>query len=153
MRFLLSFLLIFLLAPLSSYASLNNENNPHQLVIVVGSPGADATVLAGLPIGKKMVVTSAQIVNAATIAASDTDFAQISFSKGPVAGPTIVAELDTRAAHESGLVANIAKAMNLVPAATTISSGDLLSVLYDETDAGTNIALTGAIVVVNYQIK
>lgn len=133
--------------------ALNNQNNPHVLVIPVGSPAVDAVVLAGLPQGHRMEVISAHLVNAATIAASDTDFAQISLQKGTVASPTVVAELDTRAAHESGLVANIPKLMNVVAAEKTIGAGDLISAKYDETDAGTNIALTGAVIIVNYFVK
>ena len=93
--------------------ALNNENNPHMLVIAVGSPAADAKTLAGLPSGSKMVIHSVHMINQATIAADDADFAQIALNKGAIGSEVEVAELDTRAAHEDGLVANIPELMNL----------------------------------------
>lgn len=133
--------------------ALSNENNPNVMIIPVGAPSADATVLAGLSQGKKMVVISAHLINAAAIAASDTDFVQLSLMKGAIGSETVVAEIDSRAAHENGIAQNIPELMNLVEAEKEIDAGDLISIDYDETDAGTNVALTGAVVAVNYYVK
>lgn len=132
--------------------SASNENNNHILSVPLGSLAVDGRVFAGLNKLKKIKILDVQIVNGATIAADDADFAQISLEKGPVAGTTVVAELDTRAAHENGLVANIPKALNLVAAQTTIAKDLLLSVLYNETDTGTNVALTNAVLMITYQV-
>lgn len=132
--------------------ALNNENNPHVMIIPVGSPAADATVLAGLSSGQKLKVLSCYLINAAAIAASDTNYVQISLEKGAIGATTVVAELDSRAAHENGIAQNVPEAMNLVAAEVEISAGELISVNYNETDAGTNVALTSAVVCVNYSV-
>jgi len=132
--------------------ALNNENNPHVMIIPVGAPSADAITLAGLSPDKQLKVLSCYLINAAAIAASDTDFVQISLEKGPIAGTTVVAELDSRAAHENGIAQNVPELMNLDADEAVIAAGDLISVNYDETDSGTSVALTGAVLCVNYMV-
>lgn len=133
--------------------ALSNENNPHVLVIPLGSPAVDAKVFGGMSSGKKMVVSSVHLVNGAAIAASDTDFVQVKLNKGPIGSEVEVAELDSRAAHENGIAQNIPEALNIVEAEKEIDADELISVHVDETDAGTNVALTNAVVIVNYFVK
>lgn len=137
----------------TAHAALSNANNPHMLLIPLGSPATDAKTLAGLRPGQQMVIQSVHVINAATIAADDSDFMSISLEKGPIASTTVVAELDTRAAHEDALVANIPEALNLVTAELTIAADEILSANYNETDSGTNVALTDAVLIVNYTVK
>lgn len=131
--------------------ALSNENNPHLLAIPLGSAAVDLRQLVG-PSVKRIKVLSAHLLNGAAIAASDTDYIQVSLEKGPVAGTTVVAELDSRAAHENGIAANIPEPLNLVDAETLIDEDTLISVNHNETDAGTNVALTNAMLLVNYQV-
>lgn len=119
--------------------SLSNENNPSVAVIHLGSPSADA-VIPGVVCPANMKIKSVYLVNGDDIAASDTDFVQLSLKNGS----DVVAELDSRAAHENGISADTAEALNLVAAQAEPEAGDLLMVNYDETDTGTNVALTDA---------
>jgi hypothetical protein len=122
--------------------ALNNENNSYQLVIPLGSPSADAEVLGAHVLHKSKLVSS-RIMNGAAIAASDTDFVQLSLQRGA----TVIAELDTRAAHENGLADKVSKAMNIVAAEEVIAAGTDLKAVYNETDSGTAVALTGAVMI------
>lgn len=123
--------------------AMNNENSPQVVVIPLGSPSADK-VLPGLRVPKKSKLVSAVLINGANLAAADTDYVILELKKGS----TVLAELDTRAAHEGALTALVGKPLNLVSAALQeLASGDDLSVNYNETDAGTNVALTDAVLV------
>lgn len=144
---LLSF--VFMLCAIHpAHAALSNANNPHLECVSLGSASADDVVLMGAS-NKSMVVDAVYLLNEASIAASDTDFVQIELKKGA----TIVAEIDSRAAHENGIAANTIEPLNIVSAEKTMASGLVLSVNYNETDAGTNVALTGAVLCVNYTVK
>lgn len=128
-----------------------NARNPFVFALHLGSPSADDAIISGAYFyaHRKCVITSAALVNGATVAASDTNYASISLKN--VA--TVIAELDTRAAHENSLVADVAKAMNLVSAnsitaGVEVAAGSTLTVAYDETDSGTAIALTDACLVI-----
>jgi hypothetical protein len=121
----------------------NQERTPFCVSLQLGSPSADDAIIAGAYFyaHRKCVVTDVVIVNGATLAASDTNYTQVSLKNGS----DVVAEIDTRAAHENGLVADVAKALNLVAAKAEVAAGSTLTVAYDETDAGTNVALTNAV--------
>lgn len=119
--------------------SLNNENNAHLVVVPLGSITANGS-LPALYLPKKSVIKSAAIINVATIAASDTDYCQVSLQNGS----DVIAEIDTRAAHENGLTALTAKALNMVAAEQEQAAGSSLKVVYVE--AGT-FALTSAVLV------
>lgn len=153
MRNLLSILLVAVFMLLGGmetvHAALANENNPHVMCVPLGSPSADATVLAGEAGGKSLYVLSVSLLNAASISASDTDYVQLELRKGA----TVVAELDSRAAHENGIAANAVEALNVVSAQRTVASGSVLSVVYNETDSGTAVALTGAVLCMHYAVK
>ena len=133
----------------SSYAALSNENNPHVWCKDLGSPGTDDAVILMGTSGKQLVVTAASLYNEAAIAASDTDFVQIELKKGS----TVIAEIDSRAAHENGIAQNVKEPLNLVPAEVIVAPNAVLQVEYDETDAGTNVALTAAVLCMEYYVK
>lgn len=145
---LLSLVLVFVLAT-PAFAALSNENNPHVICVALGSPSADAVTLAGVS-NKAITIKGVNLLNAATIAASDTDYVKIELKKGS----TIVAELDSRAAHENALTANTKEPLNLVSSSVSeVAASSVLSVNYDETDSGTAVALTGAILCIDYVSK
>lgn len=120
-------------------SALNKENLPLLLRIPLGSLSADA-LLPGFVLNKRYELKSAKIMNGAAIAASDTDYVIVELKKGS----TVVAEIDTRAAHENGLAQNVSKALNIVSGQEVLEAGDY-TVNYNETDAGTNVALTNAL--------
>lgn len=144
---LLSF--VFCMMSLSpAHAALNNQNNPHVMCVPLGSLSADGVVLAGA-IEKGIEVSSVYLLNAGTIAADNANYVILELKKGA----TVVAEMDSRAAHENGITANTVEPLNVVTAQKSIASQSVLSVNYDETDAGTNVALSGAVLCMNYVVK
>ena len=150
MKLIFSLLLVLgLVAPIASKAAMSNENNPHIMCVPLGSPAVDAVVLAGTSSARKMYVKAVELLNAGSVAASDTDFVVLELLKGA----TVVAELDSRAAHENGIAANTREPLNLVAAQVEIAANSVLSVNYNETDAGTNVALTGAVLCIHYWVK
>lgn len=145
---LLSLVLVFVLST-PAFAALSNENNPHIHCIPLGSSTADAVTLAGVS-NKAITVKGVNLLNAGSVAASDTDYLKIELKKGS----TIVAELDSRAAHENGIAANTKEPLNLVSSSVSeVAASSVLSVNYDETDSGTAVALTGAILCIDYVAK
>jgi hypothetical protein len=129
-----------------------NENNPFVFPLQLGSPSADDAIIAGAYFyaHRKAIITGAVVVNGATLAASDTNYVKLALKNASVE----VAEIDTRAAHEDGLVADVAKEMNLTDAdditeGVEVAAGSTLTVAYDETDAGTNVALTSAVLIIS----
>jgi hypothetical protein len=128
--------------------SLSNANNQSSVVIPLGSPDADK-LIHGVVCPKNMKITSVYLVNSAAIAADDSDYCKVELKNGA----NVVAELDSRAAHEDGIADGVAEALNLVDAYSEPEAGDLLSVNYDETDTGTAVALTDAVLVVNWHCK
>jgi hypothetical protein len=121
---------------------MSNENNPHIVVIDLASLTADTTVPA-MNLVKKSVIKSVKFMNGAGIAASDTDYALVNLK----AGSTDVATLDTRAAGNGAVTANVAKAMTLVSGQETQAAGTDLKIVYDE--SGT-MALTNAKLQIEY---
>lgn len=130
-------------------AALSNANNPHRWCVSLGSPSADDAVILMGSTAKAIEVTAVSMYNEAVVAASDTDFLQLELKKGA----TVIAELDTRAAHENGLAQNAKEALNLVAAELSVAADSILQVDYDETDSGTNVALTGAVLCMDYYVK
>jgi hypothetical protein len=148
MKILVLALSLLLVAP-SSFAALSNENNPGSYCIDLGSPSADAVKMAGAMGGKSWKVLSVSLVNNAAIAADNSNYVILELKKGS----TIVAELDSRAAHENGLADETLEPLNLVTAQVEMAAGSVLSVNYNETDAGTNVALTDAVLCIHYAVK
>lgn len=128
--------------------SLNNENNPLLITLDLGSPATDL-LLPAIYAQKAMKVTGAWLLNGAGISASDTDFVQLELKNGS----NVVAELDTRAAHEGAVTANVGKGLNVDSTYEDVAAGDTLTVNYNETDSGTNVALTNGKLVVALQVK
>ena len=93
---------------------MNNENNPHVGIVEVGTQGTDNTQIGCMHFPKKSVIKSVKLMDNAGVVASDVNFVEVALKNQ--AGDVIVAELDSRAAHENGLGAKQAKAMNLVGA-------------------------------------
>lgn len=122
--------------------SINNENNPHLVVVPLASITADGS-LPALYLPKKAKILSAAVIDTAGIAASDSNYVDIRLQNGS----DVIAELDSRAAHENGLTALVAKAMNVVEAQQVQAAGSSLKVVYDET--GT-VAMTTAVMVIEY---
>jgi hypothetical protein len=122
---------------------MNNENNPTLVAIHLGSLTTDGTLVPGVHLPKKSKIKSVKLMNGANISASDSNYAQVALKNGS----TVVAAIDTRAAHENGLTANVAKALNIVSGQETQAAASDLSVLYNET--GT-MALTDAKLIVEF---
>lgn len=132
----------------------NNQNNPVAIVVPLGSPSADLTVPAVSTNRRRLVIEKVQIMNGAIIAASDTDYAVINLKNDS----TVLASYDSRAAGEGAIAANVAGDFDLdaavavdgfSAAALVVEAGQSLSVQYDETDSGTSVALTNAVVVIH----
>jgi hypothetical protein len=149
MKMILMFLsLVFCMMTLPAQAALNNANNPHVMCIPLGSLAADGVVLAGAS-EKAIDVSAVYLLNAGTIAADNANYVILELKKGS----TVVAEMDSRAAHENGITANTVEPLNVVSAQKAIASQSVLSVNYDETDAGTNVALSGAVLCMQYSVR
>ncbi len=121
----------------------SNHRNPITLIVPLGSPSADAVVCAGV-VHRKSKLIAAYIQNGAAIAASDTNYLIGQLKNGS----TVLAALDTRAAAQNGLADKVGKAMVNASSDVEIAAGSSLTFNYDETDAGTNVALTSAVMVV-----
>lgn len=123
----------------------NNERNPQTAQIDLGSSSADA-LLNGVYFPKKSKIISVKLFNEADLAASDTNF----FVGQLKNGSTVVAAVDTRAGGQGAIVSGVAKDLVIVDAQSTVPKDTWLKFNYDETDAGTNVALTKAKLVVTF---
>lgn len=121
--------------------SMSNQNNPAVSVHDLGSPSADAAIQL-MPVDRARRLRSVKVLNGAVIAASDTDYAKLELRLK--SDDSVVAELDTRAAHENGLAQDVWTDLNLVAGKEDIPAGDALYLQYDETDTGAAVALTSA---------
>lgn len=119
--------------------SLYNKSAPFLVSIALGSLTADGTV-PGLYLPREAKIRGAWLMNGADIAADNTNYCQVSLLNGS----DVIAEIDTRAAHENGLTANVAKALNLVAAEQEQLAASSLKVTYNE--EGT-FALTSAVLI------
>lgn len=125
--------------------AMNNENSPQSVIIPLGSPSADKTV-PGLQLLKKSKIVSVSLLNNANVAASDTDYFLLKLLKGS----TLVAQLDTRAAGQGAVTALVSKALAIQSGQDVQDALSDLKVTYDETDSGTAVALTDAVLQINY---
>lgn len=123
--------------------SISNQNSPITIAIHLGSLTTDGALLPAMYLPKKAHLVSAHLMNGATHAASDSNYFQVALKNGS----TVVAEMDSRAAHENGIVANVAKALNIVSGQEEQAAAASLSLLYNET--GT-VALTDAKLILSY---
>ena len=148
MRNLFVLLVSVLLGSVNAVGAISNENSPCVTVIDLGSPSADL-LLPGAYAYKSMKLVSVALVNGAAIAASNTDYVQLELKSGS----TVLAELDSRAAHENGIAMNTGEALNLVAAEALLAAGASLTVNYNETDSGSAVALTDAKLVLTWHTK
>lgn len=123
--------------------SKNNENQPITLPIYLGSLTTNNTVIPAMHLPKKSKIVGVRIMNGATHAASDSNYFGLLLKKAS----TTIAEMDSRAAHEDGVVANVSKALNIVSGQETQDAGSDLTLTYTET--GT-VALTDAVLLLTY---
>lgn len=111
--------------------SKNNQNNP---AVIVSHLGTVSTVgdypVCNLP--RRFVLVSAKLLDQAGIAASDTDYVTLTLKRGS----TSLASLDTRAANQGAVTANVAKSFSLVAAEQELAAGDL-KLSYAEGGTGT----------------
>jgi hypothetical protein len=119
--------------------SMNNENSPQLVVVPLGSIAA-AGSLPAVYLPKKCFIKSAAVIDQAGIAASDTNYVQLSLQNGS----TVIAELDSRAAHENGLTALVGKSLNMVAAEQSQAAGSTLKLVYAE---GGTVQMTNAVLV------
>ncbi len=122
----------------------DNEKNPLLVVVPLGTQGSDITLPAGL-VPYKSLLKGAWIQDKAGIAASNTDYAVMQLKNGS----TVLASYDTRAAGQGALAANVGKAMSLTSALQEIAAGSSLTLDYNETDTGTAVTLTSAVLVLH----
>lgn len=122
--------------------SKHNDNNRHVTVIPIGTQGTDNTQLPAIHFPSKSKIKSVKLMNGATIAASDTDFVQVGLQ---LTGGAVIAEIDSRAAHENGLVKNTAKGLNIVE--DDVAAGSNLEIDYQE---GGTVTLTNAILIIEW---
>jgi hypothetical protein len=125
----------------------SNLNNTLMVLVPLGSIAAAGSVPA-FKAPRNGYIKSVSIMNGADIAASDTDYAQVSLVNG-LAG-TVMAEIDTRAAHENGLLDFEGKALNVVAAASEFEEGDNIVATYAE---GGTMALTNAVLAIELRLE
>lgn len=121
-----------------------NSRNPHSVLVNLGSIAAADTV-AAMRTSRKIAIKGVYLANSADIAASDTNYVQVSLKNGS----DVIAEIDSREAHEDGLSDGVFKALNLVEAQLEVAKGTSLTVEYAE--AGT-VALTAAQLQIDYEV-
>jgi len=124
--------------------SLSNESNPQVAVIPLGSLATDDVQVPAIHFRKAVKILSVKLVNGAAITASDTNFVQVGLQH---VGGNVIAEIDTRAAHENALVKNVGKALNVSAVEDDVAAGSNLEVDYQE---GGTIALTSAVLLIEY---
>jgi hypothetical protein len=124
--------------------SLSNDNNRGKVSVYVGTLATDDTQVPVCHFAKKVKILSVKLINNAVVAANDSNYVQPSLQH---VGGNVIAELDTRAAHEGALAKNVGKAMNIVEAEQYVAAGSDLELDYQE--AGT-VTLTAAVLEIDY---
>jgi hypothetical protein len=133
--------------------SKSNANNPKMLPLRIGTLAA-TTTLPVLSVPKNFIVRSATYLDGTGLVADNTNFLQLSLQY--TAG-TVVATLDTRAAHNGANTVNVGQAMSLDAGVVTglvtngaageIPAGDLIVVV---TKNGTGVPTNGVITLYGY---
>lgn len=94
-----------------------------------------ADISQAIRVPSNIKIVSAHAVSVAGVAASDINYAIVTITNKGAAGSgsTVVAECDTRAAHEGALTANVAETMNLNATAANlnVAAGEVLTALVD----------------------
>lgn len=111
-------------------SAYNPEMSPIVINMSLGSPAADDAIVAGAYsyLHRKFIVDEVILVNAAVVAASDTNYVQLELLNGS----DVVAELDTRAAHEGALAADVGKSLNVSATLGILAAASTLTVKYEE---------------------
>jgi hypothetical protein len=119
--------------------SKNNANEPISVAIFLGSLTTDNTLVPAMYLPKASRLVSAHVIDGAGIAADNTNYITLSLKNGS----TVLATLDSRAANEGALTANVAKAMTVDSTKQDLAAGSTLTFLYHEaaTEALTNAQL------------
>lgn len=85
--------------------SQSNENNPHMVMLEVGTQAASIE-LPGMLARKKMVMKNMWLINQANLAADDTNYLQVQLLNGP--GGAVLAEVSSKlTGGEGSLVKNV----------------------------------------------
>lgn len=88
--------------------SKSNENNPHLVVIPVGTQAASIE-LPGMYARKKMILKNMWLINQANLAADDTNYLQVQLLSAPAG--SVLAEVSSKlTGGEGALTKNVAKA-------------------------------------------
>ena len=88
--------------------SQSNENNPHMVVIPIGTQAASIE-LPGVYARKKMIIKNAWLLNQAALTADDTNYIQVQLLAAP-AGAFLMEVSSKLTGGEGSLVKNVAKA-------------------------------------------
>jgi len=87
----------------------SSDRNTQLVVAHVGTQAADVTIpVVHLP--RKSILKSVKLLDGVGVAADNTNYLLISLQKGA----TVIATLDTRAAGQGAISANVAKSMVIV---------------------------------------
>lgn len=117
------------------------EFNPQNVVVEVGSPSADAVITA-MAVHRKSKLLAAYLINGAAIAQSDTDYVVMNIKDSDA---NVVATLSTKlTGGDAPVVKDVPLAFTVDTTKDEIEKAKYLQVQYDETDAGSNVALTSA---------
>lgn len=121
----------------------SNENSPLSVAVHLGSLTTDGSLLPALQLLKKSRILGVKLLNGASIAADNTNYFSLALKKGS----TVIASMDSRAANQGAVTANVSKDLPIVSGQEEQVAGSDLSVLYNE--AGT-MALQDAKLVIHY---
>jgi len=122
-------------------SSQQGEKNPQNVVVELGSPSADAVITA-MKAHRKMKLLAAYLINNAAVTQSDTDYVVINVKDK---SGNVMATVSTKlTGGDAAIVKDVPLALTVNSTYSTIENDDYVQVQYDETDAGSNVALTSA---------
>lgn len=123
--------------------SKSNENNAHVVLVHVGTRAA-TVLLPALYAAKKMIIKKVAYIDQAGLAADNTNYLQVQLKNSS----TLLAEIDTRAANEGALTANVAKVAPETGIA--VAAGSTLTV--NAVKNGTGVPTDGVLVLQVYEV-
>lgn len=126
--------------------SQRRRYDPITVVIAQGTMGTTVTDQCVLYLPRKSRIVSLHVMDKAGVAADNSNYIQCALKNGA----TTVAELDTRAAHENGLTAKVAKAANVVAGQELQAAGSSLTLTV--TLAGSAVITNGALILTYYPV-
>ncbi len=125
--------------------SISNENSPHVVAVYLGGI-TSALVVPALHLPKKSYIKSIKLMNGADIGADNSNYITLTIKKGS----TSVATLDSRAANQGAVTANVAKAFGIVSGQETQDALSDLTLTYAET--GTEALLNAQLMIEYYPL-